>query len=106
LNERVAIWELTANTTLSEGDFFVIHWINCSTAADITLPTAAEGVWIEFFNYGTQTITVRNPSATSIGTLANWGVRLKAYPNASGVPAWPAALTEEGSYVAFTSTPA
>lgn len=104
---QTAIWELSGATTLAEGDLYIRHWINCSTSANLTLPTAVEGGWVHIYNYGTQTITVKNPGGTTIGTLAtNDGVTIPCFPDASGVPAWPTDITELGEYLNFTSTPA
>lgn len=107
MKSKVNIWELSTATTLTESDLFRRHWINCSSASNLTLPTAVEGGWIHLYNYGTQTITIKNPAATTIGTLAqNDGVTLNCHPDASGVPSWTLDITEEGDYLNFTNTPA
>lgn len=97
-------WELTGATTLSQDDLGIRHWINCSTAANLTLPASVEGGWIFLYNYGTQTITIKNPAATTIGTLAtNEGATIPCLPDGSGVPAWPTDVTELGDYLNLTS---
>lgn len=102
-----ARWDLAANTTLSESDLGIRHWVNCTSASNLTLPTAVEGAVIHIYNYGTQTITLKNPAATTIGTLnQNDGVTIYSYPDASGNPAWPLNITELGDYLNFASTPA
>lgn len=99
-----ASWELATATTLTQDDLGIRHWINCSSASNLTLPTAVEGGWIFLFNYGTQTITVKNPGTTTIGTFAtNEGGTIPCLPDASGNPGWPVDITELGDYLNLTS---
>ena len=97
-NPQAAKWTTGSNTTLNVDDMNLVHFINASGNFNLTLPTASEGLWIEVFNYGTGTITVKNAGGTTIGSIYQYfSSRIEVWPDASGNPAWPVNIQIEGA---------
>lgn len=90
--------------TFTVDDMGRVWHINATGNFDLTLPAPFEGAWIEIFNYGTNTITIKNSGGVSIGTRAtNEGVVVNAIPNSSGAPEWPTAISELATGYTLTS---
>ncbi len=91
---RALVWTLAASTVLNSNELYTSHWINCTVASNLTLPTATEDGWVWLFNEGTQPIAVKNESSVTIGTLPqNTYCLILCIPNGSGVPSWPAGIS-------------
>lgn len=81
--------------TFTIGDMNAWWHINATGNFNLTLPAPIEGTWVGLYNYGANTVTVKNPGGTTIGTLAQYeGAMVLSLPDSSGVPAWPTALTD------------
>lgn len=67
--QKYSTWELASDTTLTQSDMGLTHYVNCSATAAITLPTATEGQHVEFINTGTFTIEIKDDTGTRITYL-------------------------------------
>lgn len=88
-NHRTMLYSLAADLTLTWEDMNCVHYINCTSAANITLPGASEGCWVRFINVGAQTFTV-NATIASVPTGSY--VDVATFSNSSFVPEWPSAV--------------
>lgn len=80
------------NVTASSFDMMLGKlFLNVTVAADWTLPTAFEEVDCELFNVGSEILTVKLPSTSTLVSIdAGDYARVLTYLDASGVPQWSA----------------
>jgi len=91
-------YTVSTNTALNASDLGMTHYINCTSDSNLTLPVTYELGWIEVFNYGSSVLTIKNSGGTAIGSLMQYQyTRIIAFPNSSGVPAWPSKIIVFGS---------
>lgn len=91
-------YSLASNVTLTQGDMLRRHVVNCTSASDMTLPTAANGRWVTIENYGSADITIKNPAGTAIGTVKQYQwTKVEVVGDSGGVPSWPSGLVVQGA---------
>lgn len=89
---------LSSNTTLGRGEMCRALIVNCSTASNLTLPTAEWGMWTWIVNIGSEDITLKNNGGTTMVTVrADHAVFLQSYDDGSGNPEWQTKVQTVGS---------
>lgn len=83
------LYSASASVTLSPNECFRTHFINCTSAMDLTLPGAFVGAWVHVFNSGSATITVKDGSTTLCTLAADQYALIYVFADTSAVPQWP-----------------
>lgn len=96
--EREVYYAIAADTTLDPADVNRFITYNCSSAAALTLPSPELGMWVILENYGSSTLTVKNSTGTTMGTLTQYQMTLlRTMQTSAGVPAWPQKIIKQTS---------
>jgi len=84
-----SFYELAKAKTIPAHAVCRAHYVNCTTAADLTLPNARRAAWLIVQNCGTQLITIKNQAGTTLITLSSSEqCKLKVWSDSSGVLDW------------------
>lgn len=85
-------YDVAAAVTLQHSDMGRVHYIECTSAADITLPSAADGDWVDLVNCGASTLTLKDGATTLCTVKQDEYVHVVSVTGTSGAPEWPDGL--------------
>ena len=91
-NRRAMSYTLSSALTLTAQDMGAVHYCNCSSSSNLTLPGAFEGAELWVFNSGSGTITLKDGGTSLASVPIDSFVYCPAFMTSAGVPQWPTAL--------------